>query len=274
MDLRNCPGAGNFNKESILSLQWYQPYLFADDLASGIAGSWFIKGFDKTVICKADYPDKFSRFWRLNNRLAMMYQNWIDALCENLSIDLAQASVLDVGCNTGYFLYSLRQRGAHYCLGIDQADLDCQRSILSDITTIKDIEFRKAKYSSETHMLECLSHSESFDIVIAVFIAQHLSDPLYFIRELARRTKRVLLFENVTCLSLINENIVKYRPNTVHHSKWGSEFPNNFDTWMSRGLVLHSLKECGFKTIVPLKYKRSWMPLRWYWRHMTVLCIR
>jgi len=274
MDLRTYPGVGKFDRDVVLSLWWYQPYFFADDLVSGIAGSWFIKGLNKTVIQKADHPRDFERFWRTNERLAAMYQDWINTLCEHAPIDITQASVLDVGCNTGYFLFSLRQRGARCCLGIDQSEFDCQRSILADITNVRDIEFRRAKYSSVTHTLESLGPSDSFDIVIAVFVAQHLSDPLHFIRELSRRTRKILLFDTVTISGFLNSMAIKYIPYTLHHEKWGEEFPNNFDTWVSRGLVLHSLKECGFTRIVRIGYRRSWLPRRWYWRHMPVVCVR
>ena len=44
MDLRKFPRSGNIDEQELLSLWWYQPYIFADDIVSGVAPSWFIKG--------------------------------------------------------------------------------------------------------------------------------------------------------------------------------------------------------------------------------------
>ena len=274
MDLRRFPGAQQIDRNEILSLWWYQPYFFADDLVSGVAGSWLMKGMQATAIQRADHPHEFDRFWRSSERLARMYQDWIDLVCAHSPVSLEQARVLEVACNTGYFLYALRQRGARSCVGIDQAPLERQRAIVSQITGITDIEFRRARYSSELHQLEGLDPSETFDIVIAVFIAQHLSDPLHFLRELARRTRHVLLFHTVTFPTWPWDLSIKYLAHTGHHEKWGDTFPNDFDTWMSRPLVRHALGACGFRTVMPIRYQRSWMPLRLYWRQLPVLCIR
>ena len=67
---------------------------------------------------------------------------------------------------------------------------------------------------------------------------------------------------------------VRYIPNLPHHAKWGNEFPNHFDTWISSGLLAHALKACGFKRIVRLRYRVSWLPLRWYFWHSALVAVR
>ena len=228
----------------------------------------------ETAIQRADHPELFERFWQVNARLARMYQDWIDVLCQRSQVPLAQASVLEVACNTGYFLFALKERGARRCVGIDQAPLERQRHILSEITGITDVDFRRARYCSESHRLEGLGEGETFDIVIALFIAQHLSDPLHFIQELSRRTRHALLFQAVTFYSFPPDLGMRFIVDVGHHQKWGDTFPNNFDTWLSRRLVRHALHSCGFRQLIPLGYRPTWMPLRWYWRNMPVLCLR
>lgn len=37
MDLRRYPASKQLDEQELLSLWWYQPYIFADDVVSGVA---------------------------------------------------------------------------------------------------------------------------------------------------------------------------------------------------------------------------------------------
>ena len=75
MDLRKFPRSGNIDEQELLSLWWYQPYIFADDIVSGVAPSWFIKGFDSSIIKRSHHPHQFKRFWDLSGRAARVYED-------------------------------------------------------------------------------------------------------------------------------------------------------------------------------------------------------
>lgn len=272
MDLRRYPASKQLDREELLSLWWYQPYIFSDDIVSGMAPRWFIKGLDTTIISRSEFPKIFDRYWKFSSKAAQMYQDWGRALCDLSGVDLQQASALEFACNTGYMLFWLKQQGIKHCVGIDQAELDRQRAILQDVTKIDDIDFREGRWTSNTHSLNGLGEDETFDLVICSAFAQHISDPLHLIKELSRRTRKALFFHN-----LVGNFTWGMRMRFVtesHPEKWGDEFPNNFDTRVSRKLLNFSLRECGFKEIIQLKYSRKWLPWSWYHYFSTVVCLK
>ena len=76
MDLRKFPATRHLGEEELLSLWWYQPYIFSDDIVSGVLAQNFIKHIDKSIVSRSEYPKHFSRFWDLSNRTAVMLQDW------------------------------------------------------------------------------------------------------------------------------------------------------------------------------------------------------
>ena len=272
MDLRKFPASKNLDEQELLSLWWYQPYLFTDDIVSGLAPRFFIKGLDTTIISRSEFPKVFDRYWKLSNRAGRMYQDWAKALCDLSGVNLKETSVFEIACNTGYLLYWLKQQGARHCVGIDRGDLTRQRTILGDITGIHDIDFREGRWSSDSHSLSGLREDETFDLVMCTAFAQHISDPLHLIKELASRTNKALLFHNLVGYFTWGMRI-RY-VTKAHPPAWGDQFPNNFDTRVSRKLLLWSLKECGFKEIIQLNYSRKWLPWSWYRCFSTLVCLK
>ena len=226
MDLRKFTRSSGIDEEELLSLWWYQPYIFADDIVCGVAPSWFIRGLDSSIVKRSHHPHQFNRFWDLSVRAARMYQDWVQALCDLSHVDLKRASVFELACNSGYLLFSLKERGAGHCVGIDQADLGRQQSILGEIIGIDDIDFRGGKWSSETHSISGLQEAERFDLVMCTAFAQHISDPLHLFRELSNITGKALLLH--TAVGSFKRGMgVSYVP-AEHHEKWGGQLSQQF----------------------------------------------
>lgn len=273
MDLRKYPATQHLDQDELLSLWWYQPYIFADDIVSGVTAQNLVKGIHNSIIKRSDDPKKFKRFWDFSERTGTMYQGWCQALCELSGIKPREASVFEIACNTGYLLRWFNMRGGQTCVGIDKSDeLARQRSILNDVTDVHNIDFREGRWSSETHSIQGLDDNEKFDFVICSAFAQHISDPLHLIRELSKRTNRAMLLHTLIGNISLGMNI-KYVP-AAHHEKWGDTFPNNLDTKVTRKLLMWSLKECGFKEIIQLKNSRTWLPWWWYRVHSTLICLK
>ncbi len=271
MDLTKYGRTPN-SEEELLSLWWYQPFQFAENISAGVQPSWFMRGFDRSIVKREQNFRHFRKFQALSLRAARMYQDWADALIKDSGVDLSRASVFDLACNAGYFLYWLKERGAEYCVGIDQADLTRQRAILNGITRIDSIDFRKGRWNPDHHAIEGLQPDERFDLVICSAFMLHISDPLHLLAELGRRTGRALLLH--THVGWFNPGLrIKYAP-AAHHQKWGDRFPNTFDTQVSRKLLLHGLKECGFRKVRELRYSRAWLPWRWYKPMTTMICVK
>lgn len=86
--------------------------------------------------------------------------------------DLSGRSVLDIGCNSGFYAIEMKRRGADRVLGVD-ADKDylAQARFAAQVTGL-DIEFR----ALSVYDVEALG--ETFDIVLFMGVLYHLRHPL------------------------------------------------------------------------------------------------
>jgi tRNA (mo5U34)-methyltransferase len=86
--------------------------------------------------------------------------------------DLSGKSVLDIGCNGGFYAIEMKKRGADRVLGIDfDEDYLAQAKFAAEITGQR-IEFRKLS------VYDVGSLGEQFDVVIFMGVLYHLRHPL------------------------------------------------------------------------------------------------
>lgn len=102
-----------------------------------------------------DYPgEKFRRFAR------------------QLPADLTGKSVLDIGCNAGFYAIEMKRRGADRVLGIDSDDRYLDQARFAAEALGQDIEFRKLSVYDVGKL------GERFDLVIFMGVLYHLRHPL------------------------------------------------------------------------------------------------
>jgi tRNA (mo5U34)-methyltransferase len=103
-----------------------------------------------------DYPNvKFQRF------------------APHLPKDLTGKSVLDIGCNAGFYSMEMKRRGAHRVLGLDHDDRYLEQARFAAVTLGYDnIEFRNHS------VYDVGSLGERFDVVIFMGVLYHLRHPL------------------------------------------------------------------------------------------------
>jgi tRNA (mo5U34)-methyltransferase len=117
---------------------------------------------------------------------------WLQ-IAPHLPQDLSGWRVLDVGCNAGFYSFELARRGAavlaidHDAHYLAQARWAAQQFGLQD-----RVEFRQAG------VYDALGWSESFDLVWFMGVFYHLRYPLLALDGLARRTRRLLMFQTLT----------------------------------------------------------------------------
>jgi tRNA (mo5U34)-methyltransferase len=86
--------------------------------------------------------------------------------------DLSGKSVLDIGCNAGFYAMEMKRRGAERVLGLDtQDEYLAQARFAAEINEL-DIEFRKLS----VYDVGCLR--ERFDFVVFMGVFYHLRHPL------------------------------------------------------------------------------------------------
>jgi tRNA (mo5U34)-methyltransferase len=96
------------------------------------------------------------------------WQRFADAIPTNLN----GLSVLDIGCNAGFYAMEMKRRGAARVLGLDAAvDYLAQARFAAEVNGL-DIEFRQMS------VYDIASLGERFDIVVFMGVLYHLRHPL------------------------------------------------------------------------------------------------
>lgn len=104
--------------------------------------------------------------------------------------DLSGKSVLDIGCNAGYFSLQMKRRGAGRVVGVDiMPKVLAQARFVSNWEGLP-VEFREM----DTYEIECLG---SFDYVVFVGVLYHLKHQLYALEKVANVCKDTLFFQSV-----------------------------------------------------------------------------
>jgi len=90
-----------------------------------------------------------------------------------LPVDLTGKTVLDIGCNAGFYSVEMKRRGAAYVLGIDSDDRYlAQARLASEALGFSDIEFDKLS------VYDVAAIGRRFDLVIFMGVLYHLRHPL------------------------------------------------------------------------------------------------
>jgi tRNA (mo5U34)-methyltransferase len=108
-------------------------------------------------------PDHF-----LGDYPSIKFQSFAHALPQNLE----GKSVLDIGCNAGFYSVEMKRRGAARVLGIDSDDRYLAQGRYAAEVLGYDIEFRNMS------VYDVGSLGERFDVVIFMGVLYHLRHPL------------------------------------------------------------------------------------------------
>lgn len=110
-----------------------------------------------------------------------------------LPADLTGKSVLDIGCNAGYYSIEMKRRGAARVVGIDSDEryLD-QARLVTELLGFGGIEFRRMS------VYDVAALGERFDLVIFMGVLYHLRHPMLAL-DLIREhvTRDLLLFQTM-----------------------------------------------------------------------------
>jgi tRNA (mo5U34)-methyltransferase len=86
--------------------------------------------------------------------------------------DLSGRTVLDIGCNAGFYAIEMKRRGAERVLGIDTSERYLAQARFAAEVCQVDIEFR------ELSVYDVAELAERFDIVLLMGVLYHLRHPL------------------------------------------------------------------------------------------------
>ncbi len=105
------------------------------------------------------------------------------SLGKALPEDLAGASVLDIGCNAGFYSLELKRRNAGRVLGIDTEELYLRQARLVRDELGLDIEYQHCS------AYDVLSLEGQFDVVLFMGLFYHLRYPLYALDRVVQKVK-------------------------------------------------------------------------------------
>jgi tRNA (mo5U34)-methyltransferase len=91
---------------------------------------------------------------------------------EAIPADLTGKSVLDIGCNGGFYAIAMKQRGAARVLGLDSDDRYLAQARFAAASLGHDIEFRNLS------VYDVGALGERFDVVLFMGVLYHLRHPL------------------------------------------------------------------------------------------------
>jgi tRNA (mo5U34)-methyltransferase len=106
-----------------------------------------------------------------------------------LPADLKGKSVLDLGCNSGFFSAMLKKRGAGHVVGVDMPEMIEQAKLVAHVYGV-DIDLR-----SQNVYEFVLTNTERFDVVLFLGLFYHLRYPLLVLDRLAEMTREKLFFQ-------------------------------------------------------------------------------
>jgi tRNA (mo5U34)-methyltransferase len=147
-------------------------------------GHWFhnlcLSNGAEEVFTAPDHPlgDFPAKFWRF-------FQHVVP---ENLT----GKTVLDIGCNAGFYSFEAKRRGAARVLGIDNEPRYLAQARFARSQLRLDVEFRQL----DVYDLDQLG-DEQFDLVFFLGVFYHLRHPLYALEKVARRVRGRLLFQTM-----------------------------------------------------------------------------
>lgn len=240
----------------------YQPFILSDDVETGAAYSWMRGGDPRTtppLVLRRDQmtPDD----WRLavdaNGRLRAMYDDILDEIAKRYPA----GSMIDIACNNGYLPVGAELRGLRGT-GIDAGSQYSQSvEFLNGLLGTK-ARFVHGQYDSRTHHLPHTGlwpvRRETFDVAVISAIVCHLPDPLNFLAAVGKVTGKMIVFWG----QMVDTERLLISYQSPHPSLSSlTDFPHSFNdnTRISVGMFREAARQMGFRDVVEIKPKSTWL---------------
>jgi tRNA (mo5U34)-methyltransferase len=118
-----------------------------------------------------------------------MQNLWNHIAC-NLPPDLSGMTVLDIGCNAGFFSVAAKRLGADHVVGVDMSPgFLKQARFVSDVLDL-DLEFHRMS------VYELSKLDKKFDVVFCLGLIYHVADPVKAAESIMGVTKRLAVVES------------------------------------------------------------------------------
>jgi tRNA (mo5U34)-methyltransferase len=123
-----------------------------------------------------DFPANFWQFFR-----------------HTLPRDMHGKTVLDIGCNGGFYSFELKRRGASRVVGVDHDPLYLKQARFAEQQLQLDVEF----VQGDVYEIDRVVGNEQFDYVLFMGVLYHLRHPLYALEKVAQLVRQRLVFQTM-----------------------------------------------------------------------------
>ena len=107
--------------------------------------------------------------------------------------DLSGQSVLDIGCNGGFYSFEMKRRGAARVLGVDHDPVYLAQARFAREQLGLNVEF----IQGDVYEIDRLVQGERFTYVLFMGVLYHLRHPLYALEKVAALVEHRLLFQSM-----------------------------------------------------------------------------
>jgi SAM-dependent methyltransferase len=262
----------------------YQPFIFSDQLEVGEGHAFMTASSDestKNVVYWPGGPDsikellvpsgRYKEYQQANGYLRTIYNCFISFICENLPGPVGDREFLEFGCNTGYFVQSLAQKGAKRAIGLDQTtNEELFKWFNRHLGT--SAEFQFAEWDSYSHSVR-YAEMPKVDVVLSIAVLCHIGDLLHHLTYLCTHAKEAVFIW--APVREEDELLVSYGPPSQYTLR---AWPLCFDHLIlpTRKLVQLCLEKCGFEKMIFLPQfegVNDWYKAVWN-NHIGVLALR
>jgi tRNA (mo5U34)-methyltransferase len=155
-------------EEILAGVKRFEPWFHRIDLGGGV--------YTKTVSVMGEPVDHPLGPWQMIQKL--------------LPRDLRDKTLLDVGCNAGFYAFEAKRRGAQRVLGVDGQRQHVRQGLFVRKVLGLDVEFRRLNvYELSPGTVG------QFDITLALGLLYHLKHPILALENLYQVTKQLLIIE-------------------------------------------------------------------------------
>jgi 2-polyprenyl-3-methyl-5-hydroxy-6-metoxy-1,4-benzoquinol methylase len=207
-------------EEGIKSFRWHYAFEFGDRLV------------------EADWKS----FKGLRGRHYQRYLHIFPSLLSLTGGTLAGKTVLDIGCNCGFWSLQARNSGADSVLGVEASERNVEQGrFILDITGIDGIRIEQGT----AYDVSRERHGE-FDVVFFFGLLYHLEHPVLALERLYDTTRGLAVID--TTIVRDSRALCRIKTDAVHDQN----YPNRLAMVPSLGAVAAMLEHVGFRRVVLL----------------------
>lgn len=164
-------------------------------------------------------------------------QNKWRSFAQALPADLRGKSVLDIGCNAGFYSLEMKRRGADRVVGIDSDETYLAQARFAAEVCESEIEFRRLSVYDVAEL------GEKFDLVLFMGLLYHLRHPLLALD---------LIHEHVAGDLLVFQSLQRGSPEVA-------EVTENYNFWETE-----TFERPGFPRLLFIERKFAADPTNWW----------